>query len=226
MIEILCGDSLTKISDIEPNKFDLILLDPDYQDWENICKQNFIEEAFRVLKDTGNILCFTKQPFDHTLRNRVHPWFRRELVWTFSNGGAWVSNKMPLVSHQKIYWLTKTKDFYINVRTGLEYPAATKSHKRATKQFGGWVSEGKEFEKSPEGTWIRDHYHFNKPHTGALPSKPYELIKLLVNCFSPAGGSVFDPFWGSGVTGKVANELGRNVLGIDIKPERAKGVDQ
>jgi DNA modification methylase len=219
-IQVICADSVKAITTIESDTYDLTILDPDYQDWKQLCADGFIEEAVRVTKPTGNIICFTKQPFDFELRNYVQPWFRREFVWSFTNGGAWVSNKMPLVSHQKIYWLVKSKDFYINVRTGLDYPEATKSFKRSKKQFGGWESEGKEFVKSDEGTWIRDHYHYNKPNTGAIPSKPSELIKVIVNCFSPPDGLVFDPFWGSGTTGKVCEQLSRNAFGIEIKQER------
>jgi DNA modification methylase len=220
-VKSLCADSTTAIKSLPSEQFDLTILDPDYQDWETLIKQGFIEEALRVTKSTGNIICFTKQPFDHQLRNYIDPWFRREIVWSFSNGGAWVSKKMPLVSHQKIYWLVKSKDFYVDVRTGLDYQPTTKSVKRSTKQFGGWVAEGKQFDKSDEGTWIRDHYHFNKPHTGAIPSKPNELIRIIIKCFSPDNGSIFDPFSGSGIVGKIGDELGRDVLSIEINPERA-----
>ena len=220
-VKSLCADSTTAIKSLPSEQFDLTILDPDYQDWETLIKQGFIEEALRVTKSTGNIICFTKQPFDHQLRNYIYPWFRREIVWSFSNGGAWVSKKMPLVSHQKIYWLVKSKDFYVDVRTGLDYQPTTKSVKRSTKQFGGWIAEGKQFDKSDEGTWIRDHYHFNKPHTGAIPSKPNQLIRIIIKCFSPDNGSIFDPFSGSGIVGKIGDELGRDVLSIEINPERA-----
>jgi hypothetical protein len=152
--EVICADSREVIRTLQSDTYDLTILDPDYQDWEHLCAQGFIEEAVRVTKPTGNLICFTKQPFDLLLRNKVEPWFRREIIWSFTNGGAWVSNKMPLVSHQKIYWLVKSKDFFINVRTGLEYPEGTKSFNRSTKQFGGWVGEGKQFIKSGINTYV------------------------------------------------------------------------
>jgi site-specific DNA-methyltransferase (adenine-specific) len=221
-VTVICADSRAEIITMPSNTYDLIVLDPDYQDWSNLCDTGFIEQAMRVLKDTGNIICFTKQPFDHDLRCYVDKYFRREMIWSFTNGGAWVSKKMPLVSFQKMFWLTKTKNFYVNVRTGVDYPDTTRSFKRSSKQFGGWVDEGQHFEKSDDGLWIRDHFHMNKPHTGAIPSKPDELIRIIVNCFSPTDGIVLDPFWGSGTTGRVCAKLGRTVTGIDISDERAK----
>lgn len=210
------GDAMELLNLIEDHSMDLTILDPNYQDWDKLCKDGLIRQAIRCTKPTGNILCFTKQPFDHNLRNEVHKNFRREIVWTFSNGGAWVSKKMPLVSFQKIFWLTMHKDFYIDVRTGLDYQENTKDNKRKNKVFGGYNEEGKEFVKSDEGTWIRDHYHFNKPHTGAIPSKPYDLIRILIKCFCPENGIVLDPFFGSGVTAKVCNELNRNFIGFEL----------
>ncbi|MCX7765945.1 MAG: site-specific DNA-methyltransferase, partial [Candidatus Sumerlaeia bacterium] len=48
----------------------------------------------------------------------------------------------------------------------------------------------------------------------AFPEElPYRLIKL----FSYVGETVLDPFVGSGTTMKVARELGRNSIGIEIK---------
>ncbi len=48
----------------------------------------------------------------------------------------------------------------------------------------------------------------------AFPEElPYRIIKL----FSYGGETVLDPFVGSGTTMKVARELGRNSIGIEIK---------
>jgi DNA modification methylase len=213
------GNALDLICELEDHSVDLTILDPNYQDWDEMCAQGLIAQAVRVTKLTGNIICFTKQPFDFNLRNEVNHIFRREIIWSFSNGGAWVSKKMPLVSFQKIYWLTLSKNFYIDVRTGLRYNETTKNMKRTTKVFEGWEEEGKQFEKSEEGTWIRDHYHFNKPHTGKMPSKPKDLINIIVKCFSPEGGIVLDPFFGSGVIGDVCIEMSRNYIGFELDKE-------
>lgn len=48
----------------------------------------------------------------------------------------------------------------------------------------------------------------------AFPDElPYRIIKL----FSYKGETVLDPFAGSGTTMKVARQLGRNSIGIEIK---------
>lgn len=217
MIEnkLIHGDALELIKDVEDESIDLVILDPNYQDWGKLCEKGLISESKRVLKNTGNIICFTKQPFDYNLRIEVNDIFRREFIWSFTNGGAWISKKMPLVSFQKIYWLIKSKDFYINVRTGMDYNKSTRSMKRKNKVFENYNEEGKFFEKSIEGTWIRDHYHFNKPNKGNIPAKPEELINILIKCFSPENGIVLDPFFGSGITGSVCNKLNRKFIAFE-----------
>lgn len=114
------GNAMDLICDLDDHSVDLTILDPDYQDWDKLCEEGLICQAVRVTRLTGNIICFTKQPFDYELRNEVNHIFRREIIWSFSNGGAWVSKRMPLVSFQKIFWLTLSKEFYIDVRTGLD----------------------------------------------------------------------------------------------------------
>jgi len=212
----LLGNAMDLIAEIEDHSVDLTILDPNYEDWDTLCADGLICQAVRVTKLTGNIICFTKQPFDYNLRNEVNHIFRREIIWSFSNGGAWVSKKLPLVSFQKIFWLTLTKEFYIDVRTGLNYNENTKSVKRKNKVFGNYIADGRQFEKSNEGTWIRDHYHYNKPHAGKIPAKPKDLISIIIKCFSPVNGLVLDPFLGSGVSGKVCKEMERNFIGFDL----------
>lgn len=208
------------ITELDDHSVDLTFLDPDYQDWNKLCELGIICQAVRVTKLTGNIICFTKQPFDFELRNEVNHIFRREIIWSFSNGGAWVSNRMPLVSFQKIFWLTLSDKFYIDVRTGLGYDERTKPMKRNSKVFGNYIEDGKEFKMSDGGTWIRDHYHFNKPHSGAIPAKPEELIRILIKCFCPDNGIILDPFFGSGITGAVALQLKRNFIGFEKNQQR------
>jgi site-specific DNA-methyltransferase (adenine-specific) len=46
--------------------------------------------------------------------------------------------------------------------------------------------------------------------------KPVELMKYLVNLVTPKGGTVLDPFNGSGSTGMACVELNFNYVGIDL----------
>jgi DNA modification methylase len=218
--QILKTDALDLLSRVEDSAADLIILDPPYQFWDKFCDDGLIQKATRVLKTTGNILCFTKQPFDFNLRNAVDPIFRREIIWTFTNGGAWVSKRMPLVSSQKIYHLAINKrECFFNERTGVDYSNATKDFKRSKKVFEGYEEEGRKFKKHSDGIWLRDHLHFNKPNTGKIPSKPQGLYDILINCYCPAGGLVIEPFAGSGNFAKSCIKQSKRFIGSEIDDE-------
>lgn len=223
-MEIVTMDALEYLKSFQDNVFDLVVLDPDYQDWDNLIDKGLIEESIRVLKKTGNLICFTKQPFDFKLRNSVNNFFRREIVWTFENGGAWCSPKMPLISSQKIYWCVKSRDFFFNPRTGVAYGDSTKNFKRKTKVFGDYAKEGRDFVKSDEGVWLRDHLHYNKPNSGKIPAKPLPLVEILLKCFCPVGGKVLDPFAGSGAFPLTAEKQGKEAFAAENQEDRAMAV--
>lgn len=48
--------------------------------------------------------------------------------------------------------------------------------------------------------------------------KPIELMKYLIRLITPAGGTVLDPFMGSGSTGCAAVELGHPFVGCELDP--------
>ena len=48
--------------------------------------------------------------------------------------------------------------------------------------------------------------------------KPIELMKYLIKLITPLGGTVLDPFNGSGSTGCAAVELGYNYVGCELDP--------
>ena len=212
-------DAIDGITELEDQSVDLSILDPNYQDWSKLIDQGLIDLVMRKTKPQGSLIAFTRQPFDYDLRVKIHPFHRRTIIWSFTNGGAWVSKTLPLVSHQMVFWFSASKQPHINVRTGQAYSHNTRTFKRSSKVFGDWKQDGREFSPSSEGTWMRDHYHFNKPHKGKTPAKPDELARILINCLCPQGGLVLDPFAGSGVFCRIAQSIGRSFIGFENSPE-------
>ena len=59
-----------------------------------------------------------------------------------------------------------------------------------------------------------------KPYRGAhFATFPPDLIKPCILAGCPTGGTVLDPFGGSGTTGMVALELGRSAELIELNPD-------
>ena len=60
----------------------------------------------------------------------------------------------------------------------------------------------------------------NNPRKNSHPTvKPTELMRYLCRLITPPGGTVLDPFNGSGSTGKAAVLEGFNYVGIEMNPE-------
>jgi len=49
--------------------------------------------------------------------------------------------------------------------------------------------------------------------------KPQELMKYLCRLVTPVGGTVLDPFMGSGTTGVACAKMGRKFIGIELEPK-------
>ncbi|WP_283206922.1 site-specific DNA-methyltransferase [Methylorubrum podarium] len=49
--------------------------------------------------------------------------------------------------------------------------------------------------------------------------KPNNLMRYLVRLVTPPGGTVLDPFLGSGSTGKAAVEEGFGIVGCELMPD-------
>lgn len=225
-MSIIHGDGLGVARTLASQTFDLVVLDPDYQRWEQLLTDGLLAEAHRLVRPTGNIVCFTRQPFDFDLRVAVQPTLRRQIVWSFSNGGAWCSPHLPLISHQLLFWCSPSPIPFFEPRSGMAYSEGTRGFVRSRKVFGDYDQQGREFVPSDDGTWMRDHFHINKPITGQVFEKPTELLSVLIRCLTPEHGAVFDPFAGSGAVMKSAAAEGRSCVSVEIDGERVSAIQE
>ena len=82
-------------------------------------------------------------------------------------------------------------------------------------QAGGVPWEYKEF-RNKRSVWSVNIKPVKYAHFATFP---VELITPCILAGCPEGGVVLDPFAGSGTTGKAANDLGRNFIGIELNPK-------
>jgi DNA modification methylase len=88
------------------------------------------------------------------------------------------------------------------------------------KKIANWVGRDKVY---PTNVLHLATECTNKKHSAAFPdSLPAWFIKL----FTQTGDTVLDPFTGSGTTNFVAQRMRRNSIGIEIKPEYYKMVEE
>ena len=69
------------------------------------------------------------------------------------------------------------------------------------------------------GVWDIRSVRRNDRHEAEFPE---ELARRVIRLFSPEGGTVLDPFTGSGTTAAVAKTLGRRWIGIEKEPRYAE----
>jgi DNA modification methylase len=205
---------------IEDKSADLVVLDPNYQDWDDLISMGLYEEALRVLKPTGNILLFTKKPYDFNLRNKINPTFRNEIIWQYKKNGNWYSNRMPIYTYQKIFWCCN-KDFFYSQQTGI--PRIGEEEQARNKAEVGGLFIGYKADECLYsaghyigGQFLKDLLDIPRKREGKIPSKPVELCQILIRCFSPIGGFVVDPFMGGGNVILTSSKENRNFIGGDI----------
>jgi DNA modification methylase len=93
----------------------------------------------------------------------------------------------------------------------------------------GWRKQNESFAAATAGEVVTMR---NKRSVWSVPTQPYseahfatypeELIAPCILAGCPAGGIVFDPFYGSGTTGEVATDLGRHFIAVELNPDYAK----
>ena len=211
-------DAFELLKSIDNESADLIILDPNYQDWNKFCKDGIIDLALEKLKKEGNLIMFTKKPYDFNLRNTINPYYRNEIIWKYIKTGNWVSNKLPTYSYQKIFWANKSKDNFFNPRTGMPYSPNTQQGNKGYLVFDGYKEKSKPFKNSNEGIWLNDFLHIERKREGEgkIPTKPIKLCQIIIKCFCPKKGLVVDPFCGGGNIPKVARSEGVNFIAGDL----------
>lgn len=70
--------------------------------------------------------------------------------------------------------------------------------------------------KNPGDVWAINTQPLNGNHTATFPEK---LVEQIIMCGCPAGGTVLDPFLGTGTTWIVSERLGRKCIGFEINEE-------
>ncbi|MGM9512065.1 DNA-methyltransferase, partial [Larkinella sp. GY13] len=102
-------------------------------------------------------------------------------------------------------------------------PESVKDRPRRSYEFVFMLSKQKEYffnriplkEAEQEDMWTITA----RPRAQGIGTAPYpdELVERCINIGCPNGGTILDPFVGSGTTARVALSMGRNVVGIDLR---------
>ena len=239
------GDAATVMQHIEDESIDCIITTPPYwrrrnQGTESITassQEEFLDglkaamaQAWRVLKPQGS-LCLNLG--DDTTDGFVQclPWrlvlemidkqgwrLVNEVIWNKIKTSPQGSQDHLRKVHESMFHLVKNEDFYYNDdelrRTyALIIRNESKSHVKVDKRRRqGDGTQG----IIPSDVWTIATQHSGTARYRIAPDMLYRL-PIVATC--PRNGIVLDPYCGSGTACRIAYELNRRSIGIDINAE-------
>lgn len=92
-------------------------------------------------------------------------------------------------------------------------------------EFIVWGTKGPRSTETKDARYGLGVFSFNPPPTSSrvhATQKPHELLQLILDVACPPGGTVLDPFLGSGSMAVACERVGRRLIGIEIDPYWAK----
>ena len=188
--------------------------DDEFEDFWSFLEPR-LEEAWRLLNETGTLYLHLDYREAHYAKVLLDALFGRdcflnEIIWSYDYGGK-SKNKWPS-KHDTILVYVKNPDKY--------YFNSTEVDREPYMAPGLVTPEKVEKGKLPTDVWWHTIVSpTGKEKTGYPTQKPKGILRRVIQASSKPGDLVLDFFAGSGTTGAVAAELGRQFILIDQNPE-------
>jgi site-specific DNA-methyltransferase (adenine-specific) len=234
-------DALQGLARVADASIDLVVADPPYglgKDYGNdsdrldaaeylAWSKRWIDAVVPKLKAQGSLYVFltwqhSPEVFSYakSLLSMVN-----EIIWDRrvpSMGGS--TRKFSSV-HDNIGFFAKSRDYYFDIdAVRIAYDAETKKARSRSIFVGAkWLEVG----YNPKDVWSVSRLHRQHAEREDHPTqKPLEIVERMVLASCPAGGTVLDPFMGSGTTAEAAIRHGRRFVGFELNPDYFKIVER
>ncbi len=157
-------------------------------------------------------------------------WLRSDIIWSKPNPMPESVTDRPTKSHEYVFLLTKSAKYYYDM-DAIREPHADIPHSRGKKKADSLdgMNAGDGWKHLPvfhnplgrnkRTVWEIPTQNFSEAHFATFPEKLAEPC-ILAGC--PRGGTVLDPYTGSGTVGVVAVNNERSFVGIELNPEYAE----
>lgn len=151
-------------------------------------------------------------------------WLRQDLIWAKPNPMTESVTDRCTKAHEYLFLLSKSENYYYDqgaIKERAERGTAGSrfdAGKTAEHQLGrASLLEREESEwRNKRSVWTVSTTPYKEAHFATFPPA---LITPCILAGCPPGGTVLDPFGGSGTTGQVALELGRRAVLIELNPQ-------
>ena len=157
-------------------------------------------------------------------------WYlRSDIIWAKPNPMPESVTDRPTKAHEYIFLLSKSPRYYYDHEaikedatcaghiidyTGDQKNNRTDEKMQATRPKGRVIEVGDK--RNKRTVWTVTTKPFSAAHFAVFPP---DLIKPCILAGCPEGGTVLDPFMGSGTTAQVARSLGRKAVGFELNAD-------
>jgi len=241
-VNLIQGDCLEVMKSLPSQSIDLTVTSPPYDnlrtyngysfDFESIAK-----ELYRVTKDGGVVVWVVGDATingSETGTSFKQALYFKDIGFNLHDTMIYQKNSYPFPPSNRYYQqfeymfvLSKGNPKTTNIQTQKTIWKKDTKEISTTRNFDGSVSsmkytKGKD-ERKMDNIWLintgymrttKDKIAYQHPAIF-----PEELVNRHILSWSNEGDTVLDCFMGSGTTGKVAKQLNRQFIGIEISPE-------
>lgn len=228
MNNLMQGDCLDRMKEIEDGSVDLVLTDPPYG--TTACKWDAVipfepmwEQVKRVLKPNGAAVFMASQPFTSALVMSNPVGYAHNWIWDkITARGHLVAKLRPMVQHEDILVFSHSGKHPIYNPQMIDRPAdkievrKTTEYKR-TEIMGGQSTAPKNvtYDKWYPKTIIVESNASSSVKSVHPTQKPVALMEYLIKTYTNEGETVLDFTMGSGTTGVACVKTNRKFIGIE-----------
>lgn len=160
---------------------------------------------------------------------RADGWYlRQDIIWHKPNPMPESVADRCTKAHEYIFLLSKSKRYFFDHKA-IQEESVTEPTIRDKHAEGYQADYANGDRFSPGARVYGENGKRNKRDVWSVPLSPIKeahfatfperLIEPCILAGCPVGGTVLDPFFGSGTTGVVATKLNRDYIGIELNPD-------
>ena len=237
-VQLMLGDCLERMKEIESGSIDAIICDPPYGttkcSWDSVIPlEPMWAELKRIIKPNGAIVMTASQPFTTTLIASNMSQFKYCWYWEKEKAGNFQLAKKRAMKRIEDVCVFYAKQCTYNPQGLIECNRVIKNNKSKNGSMGHLNSADKRDSYSQKYTnYPNDRLNFKNEKGIHESQKPVALMEYLIKTYTNEGETVLDFTCGSGSTGVAAKNLNRDFIGVEmdegyfkIAQERINGID-